>query len=337
MTAPTQPNPAASRNVRRLSRQLVLILALAVLVILALIPVTLSGYWIRVLTGVYMMTIVTASINLMVGYAGYPAFGNVVFFGVGAYIAGIMATVVGAPPVAAIAVGALAAALYALVLGYPILRLRGGYFAIATLGINEATRLIVTNLEITGGGRGMTMPIVELSSATLYGIIYYFMLAAMVATVGTIAILVNCPFGFALRALRDDEDAAKVMGINTTWYKMLAWMISAFFTALAGAGWAYWIAFFEPNSAFDIMIALKAFVMMLLGGTGTILGPVTGSFLVEIFSELIWARFLNVHLLVLGVLIVVIIVLLPTGLPALLRRFSDPRATGGIFRRRQRS
>ncbi|MCC6781173.1 MAG: branched-chain amino acid ABC transporter permease [Hyphomicrobiales bacterium] len=337
MTAPTQPNPAASRNVRRLSRRLVWVLALAVLVILALIPVALSGYWIRVLTGVYMMTIVTASINLMVGYAGYPAFGNVVFFGVGAYVAGIMATVVGAPPVAAIAVAALAAALYALVLGYPILRLRGGYFAIATLGINEATRLIVTNLEITGGGRGMTMPIVELSSAMLYGIIYYFMLAAMVVTVGTIAILVNRPFGFALRALRDDEDAAKVMGINTTWYKMLAWMISAFFTALAGAGWAYWIAFFEPNSAFDIMIALKAFVMMLLGGTGTILGPVTGSFLVEIFSELIWARFLNVHLLVLGVLIVVIIVLLPTGLPALLRRFSDPTATGGIFRRRQRS
>jgi branched-chain amino acid transport system permease protein len=167
--------------------------------------------------------------------------------------------------------------------------------------------------------------------------IYYFMFAAAILTVVTIAVLVNRPFGFALCALRDDEDAAKVMGINTTWYKTLAWMISAFFTALAGAGWAYWIAFFEPSSAFDIMIALKAFVMMLLGGTGTVFGPVVGAFLVEIFSELIWGRFLNLHLFVLGVLIVLIIILLPTGLPRLIQKFSPSRRPSSIARQRQQS
>ncbi len=337
MTLPDQPSAIAAEKSRARFWLLTSILALAALVILTLMPFAISGYWIRVLTGVYMMIIVTAGINLMVGFAGYPAFGNVVFFGVGAYVAGIMATVVGAPPVVAIPVAAMTAAIYALILGYPILRLRGGYFAIATLGINEATRLVVTNIEITGGGRGMTMPIIDLPSETLYGIIYYFMLAAAISTVATIAVLVNRPFGYALRALRDDEDAAKVMGINTTWYKILAWMISAFFTALAGAGWAYWIAFFEPGSAFDIMIALKAFVMMLLGGTGTILGPVVGGFLVEIFSELIWGRFLNLHLLVLGVLIVLIIILLPTGLPRLFQKFSRSRGPGSIARQRQRS
>jgi len=267
-----------------------------------------------------MMTVVTASINLMVGFAGYPAFGNVVFFGVGAYVAGIMATVVGASPVVAIPVAALVAAIYALILGYPILRLKGGYFAIATLGINEATRLVVTNLGITGGGRGMTMPIVDLAPTVIYGAVYYYMLAIMVATVATIGILANRPFGFALRALRDEEEAAKVMGINTTWFKMLAWAISAFFTALVGAGWAYWIAFFEPASAFDVMIAVKGFLMMLLGGTGTVFGPVLGSFFVEILSEVIWGKFLNVHRLVLGVLIVIIIVALPMGLPGLFQR-----------------
>ncbi|MBI2317493.1 MAG: branched-chain amino acid ABC transporter permease [Betaproteobacteria bacterium] len=299
---------------------------------LSLGPLLLSGYWVRVLTSVFMMTVVTASINLMVGFAGYPAFGNVVFFGVGAYVAGIMAGVAHAPPAVAIPIAGLAAAGYALILGYPILRLKGGYFAIATLGINEATRLVVNNLEITGGGRGMTMPIVDLPSATIYGAIYYYMLAIMVATVATIGILANRPFGFALRALRDEEEAAKVIGVNTTWFKMLSWAISAFFTALVGAGWAYWIAFFEPASAFDIMIAVKGFLMMLLGGTGTVLGPVAGSFFVEILSEVIWGEFLNVHRLVLGALIVFIIITLPTGLPQLFRRRGLAAALGGAVK-----
>ena len=246
-----------------------IVVAVAIIV-LALGPVFLSGYWVRVLTSVFMMTVVTASINLMVGFAGYPAFGNVVFFGVGASAAGIMATVAHAPAVVAVPIAALVAAVYALVLGYPILRLKGGYFAIATLGINEATRLVVTNLEITGGGRGMTMPIVDLPSATIYGAIYYYMLAIMVVTIASIGILANRPFGFALRALRDEEEAAKVIGINTTWFKMLAWAISAFFTALVGAGWAYWIAFFEPASAFDIIIALPTGLPHLIRRLGLI-------------------------------------------------------------------
>ena len=299
------------------------------LVVLILGPVFLAGYWVRVLTGVFMMTVVTAGINLMVGFAGYPAFGNVVFFGVGAYAAGIMATVVGASPVVAIPVAALVAVIYALILGYPILRLKGGYFAIATLGINEATRLVVTNLGITGGGRGMTMPIVDLPPTGLYGAVDYYMLAAMVVTVATISILANRPFGFALRALRDEEEAAKVMGINTTWCKMLAWAISACFTAIVGAGWAYWIAFFEPASAFDVMIAVKGFLMMLMGGTGTVFGPVVGSFFVEILSEVIWGEFLNIHRLVLGGLIVFIIVALPTGLPRLIQGHGRAVPFGG--------
>lgn len=302
--------------------------------VLALGPLFLSGYWVRVLSGVFMMAVVTAGINLMVGFAGYPAFGNVVFFGVGAYVAGIMATVVGAPPVVAIAAAALAAAAYALILGYPILRLKGGYFAIATLGINEATRLVVTNLAITGGGRGMTMPIVDLPPAVIYGAVYYYMLVTMLVTVAAIAILAHRPFGFALRALRDEEEAAKTIGINTTLFKMLAWAISAFFTALVGAGWAYWIAFFEPASAFDVMIAVKGFLMMLLGGTGTVLGPVVGSFFVEILSEVVWGEFLNVHRMVLGVLIVSIIIALPSGLPRLIRRPRRAAAAGAASRER---
>jgi branched-chain amino acid transport system permease protein len=291
--------------------------AAVVLLALALGPLVLSGYWVRVLTSAFMMTVVTAGINLMVGFAGYPAFGNVVFFGVGAYAAGIMATAVGAPPLVAIPVAALAATLYALILGYPILRLKGGYFAIATLGINEATRLVVTNLDITGGGRGVTMPIIDLPPPIIYGAIYYYMLIAMVAAIVTIGVLANRPFGFALCALRDDQEAARVMGIDTTRLKMTAWAISAFFTALVGAGWAYWIAFFEPASAFDVMIAIKGFLMMLMGGTGTVFGPVVGSFFVEMLSEVIWGNFLNVHRLVLGALIVFIIIALPTGFPGL--------------------
>ncbi len=296
------------------------IITLAVLagavVFFAVGPLFLSGYWIRVLSSAFMMTVVTASMNLIVGFAGYPAFGNVVFFGVGAYTAGILAVHYNVPPPAAILAAGIVAALYAIVLGYPILRLRGGYFAIATLGINEATLQIVTNLTITGGAKGMTMPNFDLSPPVVYGIVYYFMFGVMLLCVGTVAYISRHPFGYALRALRDEEEAAKVMGINTTWYKTAAWAISAFFTSIVGAGWAYWLSYFEPRTAFDVMIAVKGFVMMLLGGMGTLIGPVIGAFFLEVLSELVWGSFVEYHRLVLGALIVFTIIALPNGLLA---------------------
>lgn len=325
VTAPSRQWPLPIPLVTGRRAQISLAVFVVAMLGFAIGPLFLSGYWVRVLTSAFMFTVVTASLNLIVGFAGYPAFGNVVFFGVGAYTAGILSVHLQVPPPLAILAAGIVAAIYAILLGLPILRLRGGYFAIATLGINEATLQIVTNLQITGGAKGMTMPNFDLTPPVVYGIVYYFMFTLMLACIGTVAFISRHPFGYALRALRDEEEAAKVMGINTTWYKTIAWAISAFFTSLAGAGWAYWLSYFEPRTAFDVMIAVKGFVMMLLGGMGTILGPIIGSLFLEILSELVWGSFTEIHRLVLGALIVFTIIVLPNGLLAIGQKSSPLR------------
>jgi branched-chain amino acid transport system permease protein len=316
--------------------------ATVVLVFLALVPQLLSGYWIRVITGALMFVVITSSLNLIVGYAGYAAFGNVVFFGLGAYAAGIAATHFQASMPVSIIIAALVGTGFSLLFGYPLMRIKGGYFAIATLALNEAMKQVVYNLEITGGGRGMSMPISPHSSQAVYSNIYYQMFALLLVCVGSIWVISRIPFGLAIRALRDQEDAAEVMGIDTTVYRMLAWAISAFFMALTGGIWAFWISFFEPHTAFDIMISVKAFVMMLLGGMGTIFGPVFGAFLLEIVSEVIWGTFAEVHRLVFGLIVVFAVLLMPEGLmslggkrwqlPPSLRLFLRPPQSEGMKR-----
>jgi len=298
--------------------------AVIALLFLALVPQLLTGYWIRVLTGALMFVVFTSSLNLIVGFAGYAAFGNVVFFGVGAYVAGIAAAHLQASMALSIMIAALAGTGLALLLGYPLMRIKGGYFAIATLALNEGMKQVAYNLEVTGGGRGMSMPISPHSPETVYGSIYYQMFILFLVCVATIWIISRIPFGLAIRALRDQEDAAEVMGINTTIYKMLTWAISAFFTALTGGIWAYWISFFEPHTAFDIMISVKGFVMMLMGGMGTIFGPILGAFFLEIVSEVIWGAFAEIHRLILGVIVVLAVLLIPEGLVGLGGRHWQP-------------
>jgi branched-chain amino acid transport system permease protein len=126
--------------------------------------------------------------------------------------------------------------------------------------------------------------------------------------------------GYALKAIKANEESADVMGINTTLYKIVAWSIGGLYTALAGGIYAYWFTFIEPATMFDVVVVVKLFVILLLGGSGTVMGPLYGAFIFEGISEIVWSRFLNLHLGILGILIILIIFFIPNGLIDTVRR-----------------
>jgi branched-chain amino acid transport system permease protein len=278
-------------------------------------PSFLSGYWVRVITGVFMWITITQSLNIISGYTGYPAFGNVVFFGLGAYAVAVLMSHAGVPWFLAVLAGGVICVLFAVLIGFPLLRLRGHYFAVASLAVMEATREIIINLgKLTGGGNGTTLPLMKVPTEVFFNLMYWVMLGIAIVCTLTTYLVVKSRWGFAFRAIKDDEDAAAVMGINTTKYKIIAWALSAFFTGLAGGVFAFWFSFIEPRGVFNMNHATKMFVMLLLGGAGTIIGPILGAFALEIVSELVWGQFLELHLGVLGVIIVLVIIFIPRGI-----------------------
>ena len=249
------------------------VLALVVAV-LCLLPMMTTPYYIRVATGVAMWAGLALSWNVICGYAGYISFGHVAFFGIGAYTTAILmqpdhdwnfwATL----PVAAVIAGAVAA-----LVGWPALRLKGAYFAIATWALAEAVRELTTVLDFTGGSRGLTTPI-RLDD----NFFYYTMLAASaIAYAVCYLLLERSRFGFRVKAVRDNEVAARAQGINTTLVKIEAFVLSAIIPAVLGGINAYWITFINPDSVLNTIITDQLVVMVLVGGLGHAWGPALGA------------------------------------------------------------
>lgn len=291
------------------------VLMIPVAVFLLGAPFVLTGYWVRVLTDIFMYAILAQAWNLIAGYAGYPAFGNVVFFGTGAYTTAILMMKAHLPFLPSLLAGGVFSLLYASVLGPPVLRLKGHYFAIATVALDLATREVVFNMTgLTGGGSGLTLPLSPLSPKVFFGGIYALMLAILLLTVLVTFLISRSRFGYGLRAIRADEDGAATLGVNTTLYKTAAWALSALFTGLAGGVYVYWTTYIEPSVVFDMRIAAQFAIMVFLGGAGTILGPVLGAFVLVLLSDLLWSRFLYLHTAILGFIVVLVVIFLPKGL-----------------------
>ncbi len=285
------------------------------------LPLFVEGYWIRVISSIFMYAIITGALNIIAGFAGYAAFGNIVFFGIGAYTTAMLMLRVGFPWWSGVVFGAVLAAIFAILIGLPILRLRGHYFAIATLGINRAVEQIALDWgSFTGGGKGITLPLPQMEIQSFYAMIYFILFGLLLLTIFTNSVIARSRLGYALRAIRDNEDAAEASGIFAPTCKIIAWAISAFITGLTGGVFAYWFSFIEPATVFDIMIAVKAFVMMMLGGAGTVLGPIIGAFLLELISETVWGQFLTIHMLILGIIVVAVVIFLPRGVLDLFRK-----------------
>jgi len=294
-------------------------------------PVLLRESFLRTLGGVFMFATLALAWNIIGGFTGYASFGNVVFFGLGGYTVATLMSKAGWTFWPAFIVAGLVGTLFALLIGLPVLRLRGHYFAIATLGVAEGMREVVLNVpSVTGGGAGITIPAVGVEATTSYagdtGFYYYFfilMLAALAITWG----VAKSRFGYSLRAIHQDEDSAAALGINTTRAKVAAFMLAGLLTALAGAIFAFQQVTIYPNRLFSVEITVLIVVMAVIGGTGTIMGPVVGAFTLQFLSEYLRQNYLDLHTLIFGAIIIVAVIFLPQGI---LQSAGELRSTGRI-------
>ena len=301
---------------------LVAAVGLLLLAALAAYPVFGSGYGVRSMQQIFMWIALAGSWNLISGLTGYVSFGHVAFFGAGAYAGAILVAGAGWPwPLAALAGGA-AATVLAVVIGYPCLRLKGPYFAIAMLGLNEVLRALVSYFEgLTGGGNGLSLPTLDASVP-----IYYVMGVLAVAVTAMAWLIVTSRFGLRLMTIREDEVAAEAMGIDTFHHKLAALLLSAVGPGVAGALMARDQGYIEPVSVFPLAITVTMIVMALFGGKGTVFGPVLGAVVLFVAQEIVWASYPYFHPLLFGAIIVTVVLLMPRGVLGLLQqRYRLPR------------
>lgn len=309
-------------------------IALAAGVLLfAAFPLFASNYALRLATIVAMYAVLAQSWNFIGGLAGYPSFATAAFFGLGAYVSAVLQSK-GMPMYATWAAAGLGTALFAALLGGAILHLRGHYFAIASLVVAEVLREIVnTTPDLTGGGMGLNLPVLKTSVTAQAQLFFYAMLALFALSFATAILVHGSKIGFALRCIKQNEDAATIIGVNAYAYKSVAFTLSAVFVGIAGAIYASWTHYIDPTDVFDVLLSVKPLVMVLLGGVGTLAGPVVGAALLLVFEELVWRNFLKVHAAVLGAVIVLLVLFLPNGLLPMLKRLfprkPSPAAPGG--------
>ena len=290
-------------------RFLLPLVALTALALLAAAPSLLSPFLVQFVINLFMLAILAESWNIIGGFTGYASFGNVAFFGLGAYTTGILMTKAGLPLAVALAAAAVVPMLFAALVGLPILRLKGHYFAIATLGVAETMREVVYNVEVTGAGTGLVMPI-----ARTPALFFYLMLAILVAVTLVNAWLARSRFGYGLVAIREDEDAAAAMGIDTARYKTVAFAISGAFAGITGGVFAYWITFIDPDAVFRVIVTIQMIIMAVFGGAGTVAGPLLGALVLASVSEVLSTQLVALAELFNGVIVILVVLFMPRGL-----------------------
>lgn len=277
---------------------------------LALLPLTGEGYYLSLLTDIFFWVGMASAWNIACGYTGYVDFGSVTYAGIGSYGAGLALMNLGLPMPLALALGAGVAALLAAVVGMPTLRLRGAYFAIATLALAEAVKQIAGEMSwLTGGAMGLTI------NTRLEPLGYYYSYLAVACGVVVAAWFVGRgSLGLALRAIREDEHVASRLGVHTLRAKLAAYVVAAGFIGLMGGLQATRLSYFTPSDAFNVHITIKMVIMSLLGGMGTLWGPVLGASVLQVLEDYLGAEFLDLYLAIVGCVIVCVILFLPRGI-----------------------
>src|SRR5262249_620225 len=256
--------------------------------------------------------------NLLGGFAGQVSFGFAVFYGLGAYTAALLINA-GVKPYLSFPAAAVVAVLASFLVGLPTFRLRGPYFVIATIGVGEATRVVMNNLPITGGASGLRViepgPFRQLDH-------YYTAIVVMALAIALSAWIANSKFGLALRAIKQDQDAAADVGVNPYTSKLWVHAIAAALTPIPAGVCAPYPAFIYPGDVFAFQTSISILLMPVIGGIGTVWGPVLGGVIFGIVEEELVVNFPNIHLLLYGSLLILIILFEPGGLLGLLRRLS---------------
>lgn len=312
------------------------------IVLVALIPLFTADTYVHNLMILTFMVAVTASgWNIMGGYTGYVSLGHSAFIGVGGYTAGVLAGYLDVSPFLLAPVGGVAAALVALLLGLATRKTRGAAFVIVSYATLELLGQITRNMsDVTGGSQGFLMPLPSWDIRFQNWPFYYALLALVLLSVGMTVAIRRSKLGLGLMAIRDDEDKAAGVGVRTPVYKGIAFMASAVLVGMAGAVYGYYVSTLSVSTMFDIVLSMQVVLAALIGGRGTVWGPILGSFLVVLLSELTnttlgGAEAGAIRLILFGGLLLVVVLLLPKGiLPAVTslverwRRGGAPSPTG---------
>lgn len=294
--------------------------ALALCVILAVAYPWLAAnpYYRFVGTLTVMSMALATAWNIMGGYTGYISLGHSAFFGIGAYFTGITVVRLDLPPFAMAAAAGLFLAILALPIGYLALRTRGASFVIVTLALVYISGLLAQAWRgLTGGSVGLSLPRLERLGREDVHVPFYF--AFLILFIMVLAVswwIGHSKFGMGLVAIREDEDKAESVGVNTMLYKLVAFCLSAAFVGIGGGVYAYWFSYLDPNFVFDIIIGVNMILMALLGGVRSLFGPALGALLVVPSTEYLVAEFgaTQIHLFATGLLLAAIVLLMPHGI-----------------------
>lgn len=299
----------------------------AIIAVFTIVPVIGNDVELReslILAALYIT--LASNLNLMLGYAGYINFGSIVFFGLGGYICVWLVNAHGWPLLASLLAAGVSVSLLALLFGLGILRLRGAFFALATIGVNEGIQAFVENFTPWGGSSGIYL------SPTIFDplggpthalwVIYFAMVAVMGLSLYLSYGIKVSKFGFGLLAIGQNEDAAAILGVPTPLYKALAYSVSAFLPAIAGGLYFLKSSFIQPSDAFDLTLSTEAIVIAMLGGQGTVTGVALGAYLYEELRGFLLTSetFSHFQLVVAGALLLVIVLFFPGGLMGFIYR-----------------
>ncbi len=310
------------------------LLLTAVFVILMLLPLFLDNYALGVFVMIYFWAYVGQSWNVLTGYTGHISLGHALYVGVGAYTSTYLAQTFGLSPWFGMLMGGIISGIIALMLGFLGFRfgIRGVYFVIMTIAFAEITRLIVSHIETLGSFTGIFLDFNPSfwnfqfrGNIPYYYISFGFMLASLVA----VRLIETSKLGRFIVAIREDEEAAQALGVNTFKYNMMAIAISAFMTSLAGAFYANYIYYLHPNTLFGIGMSIDLILRPIVGGLGTLFGPILGSFILTPLSEISRAYFAKgglegLHLVLYGILTILVVLFMPKGIIVYVKRLLRP-------------
>ncbi len=296
----------------------------ALFTVLMLLPLVLGNYVLGIFVMIYFWAYVGQSWNVLTGYTGHISLGHALYLGIGAYATTFLAQHYGLTPWAGMFIGGALAAVIGLFVGFLGFRfgMRGVYFVILTIAFAEITRLVVSHIEALGSFTGIFLDFKPSfrnfqfrGNVPYYYISFGFMLASLVA----VRFIERSKLGRFMVAIREDEEAAQALGVNTFRYNMLAIAISAFMTALAGAFYANYIFYLHPNTMFGMATSIDLILRPIVGGLGTIFGPILGSFILTPLSEISRAYFAKgglegLHLILYGILAILVVLFMPKGI-----------------------
>ena len=271
--------------------------------------------------------------NIIGGYAGQVSLGQAAFYGLGAYTSTLLFTKLGLTPWIAIPVGGLVAVCISLLVGWSCFRLKGHYFAMATIAVAEIIQIIFTNWEYAGAAVGLNLPMEEGWKTLIFSTkepYYYLALGLLLLTLGVNYAIEKSFLGYYFRAIKDEPDAARSLGVNLSRYKQLAFAISSFFTALGGSLYAHKELYIDPGSVLHTGLSIKMALVSILGGVGTLFGPLLGAGILTLIEEgtrvIFGGSGRGTDLIIYALLIVLIAVYYPTGVLGWLRSFIARRA-----------